>query len=373
MNSNLLFINNIIIIVFLFITGYIMPDITRKEIFFGVKVAEVYKDRNELWLLRKKYKRNYLISSGGISFIFLVLTYIDSNENILLIGVFSLIFSEFINFYIIHSVIKKLKKSERWNEGKNEVVVVDTKFRDNDNKRLLVSPAWFLISIMLVFINIIISLILYDKLPEAIPIRWTLDGHVMAIALKSYKLILMQPIRQLIIIIIMFLVYKTIGWAKQQIDPQNIETSREQNRLNRRRWSSLIVIICTIMSMIIVLVNFIVLGVIDINTKYISFMVIFPVVFIVGSILYMTIWTGQGGSRIRIAEVKKREEKHMDRDDDIYWKLGRFYYNPGDPAVFLEKRFGIGWTINFARPLAVILMAAILGGVLLIPLIIGML
>jgi uncharacterized membrane protein len=42
----------------------------------------------------------------------------------------------------------------------------------------------------------------------------------------------------------------------------------------------------------------------------------------------------------------------IDRDDDQHWKLGQFYYNKNDPALFLEKRFGIGWTVNLARPLA---------------------
>ncbi|MDV2687407.1 DUF5808 domain-containing protein, partial [Alkalihalophilus lindianensis] len=44
--------------------------------------------------------------------------------------------------------------------------------------------------------------------------------------------------------------------------------------------------------------------------------------------------------------------KVMDRDDDRYWKLGVFYFNPKDPAIFLEKRFGIGWTNNWAHPLS---------------------
>jgi len=34
---------------------------------------------------------------------------------------------------------------------------------------------------------------------------------------------------------------------------------------------------------------------------------------------------------------------------DQHWKLGIFYYNPGDPALMVEKRFGIGYTLNFAR------------------------
>ena len=39
-------------------------------------------------------------------------------------------------------------------------------------------------------------------------------------------------------------------------------------------------------------------------------------------------------------------------DNDERWKLGVFYVNPDDASVFLPKRFGIGWTLNFARPAA---------------------
>ena len=65
--------------------------------------------------------------------------------------------------------------------------------------------------------------------------------------------------------------------------------------------------------------------------------------------------TGQGGSRLRIKSERKNdgsEEKVEIRDDDKHWKLGMFYYNPDDPAFIVEKRFGIGWTNNWARPIS---------------------
>jgi uncharacterized membrane protein len=42
---------------------------------------------------------------------------------------------------------------------------------------------------------------------------------------------------------------------------------------------------------------------------------------------------------------------------DEHWKWGIFYYNPDDPALLVEKRFGVGYTLNFARSLAWIIMA----------------
>ncbi|WP_165172373.1 DUF1648 domain-containing protein [Adlercreutzia sp. ZJ242] len=42
----------------------------------------------------------------------------------------------------------------------------------------------------------------------------------------------------------------------------------------------------------------------------------------------------------------------MPFDDDAHWKLGVFYFNPDDASLWLPERFGIGWTINLARPAA---------------------
>ncbi|MGH9671797.1 MAG: DUF5808 domain-containing protein, partial [Bryobacteraceae bacterium] len=32
-----------------------------------------------------------------------------------------------------------------------------------------------------------------------------------------------------------------------------------------------------------------------------------------------------------------------------HWKWGLFYYNPDDPALVVDKRIGLGWTLNFAN------------------------
>ncbi len=44
---------------------------------------------------------------------------------------------------------------------------------------------------------------------------------------------------------------------------------------------------------------------------------------------------------------------------DEHWKMGLFYYNPDDPALLVEKRFGIGYTMNFARPVAWVVLALV--------------
>lgn len=53
-------------------------------------------------------------------------------------------------------------------------------------------------------------------------------------------------------------------------------------------------------------------------------------------------------------------------EDEEYWKGGLFYFNKNDPSIFVEKRFGVGWTINFANPIGYLM---IFGPIILIILI----
>jgi uncharacterized membrane protein len=63
-----------------------------------------------------------------------------------------------------------------------------------------------------------------------------------------------------------------------------------------------------------------------------------------------------------------------DRTRDSAWKLGRIYYERSDPAVFVLKRFGIGYTLNFGNPwawLAAMLLFTSWVGILFITLTLG--
>jgi uncharacterized membrane protein len=42
------------------------------------------------------------------------------------------------------------------------------------------------------------------------------------------------------------------------------------------------------------------------------------------------------------------------------WKWGIIYYNPIDERTFLPKRTGLGLTLNFARPISIIIVGGFL-------------
>ena len=69
------------------------------------------------------------------------------------------------------------------------------------------------------------------------------------------------------------------------------------------------------------------------------------------------LWMGQGGSRLIGPSAGSRPVG--DRTPDAGWKLGLIYFNPEDPAIFVEKRIGIGYTLNFGKIRVWIILTAI--------------
>lgn len=73
----------------------------------------------------------------------------------------------------------------------------------------------------------------------------------------------------------------------------------------------------------------------------------------------------------------RRRTNTVFRDDERYWRGRIFYNNPDDPALFVPKRFGLGWTMNFGHPqsklfLIGLLLLLLLFGVLLPTLVSGL-
>ncbi len=85
---------------------------------------------------------------------------------------------------------------------------------------------------------------------------------------------------------------------------------------------------------------------------------------VIGTIFVLAYRAGQGGWRWAAAgeggETGADAAPVGDRTPDECWKLGVFYFNREDPALFVEKRFGVGWTVNFANPRALLVVGAVL-------------
>jgi hypothetical protein len=52
---------------------------------------------------------------------------------------------------------------------------------------------------------------------------------------------------------------------------------------------------------------------------------------------------------VRLVLIGRTFRTGGDGTPDECWKLGFLYINPADPAIFVEKRLGLGYTCNFGN------------------------
>ena len=361
-----------IIVLTMFIPGALAitftPYLTRRTESFGVTIPQKIYSSDELKKMRKQY-------AGYTSILAIVLLVIlftfsrNSSEQVLGIQltVFIVLYLivSFLIYLKFHFQMKKLKQIRNWNEGKEERLFISTSFHRD---KLSYSNLWFSISFFITFIVIFLTFQNYHLLPERIPMQYNFSGTVTSWAEKSYRSALLFPATMLYMTFIFLFVNTIISRAKQQIDSEDPEKSLKQNAMFRRRWS-LFIITCGIALTLLLAFAQLSLFYPFSPAVLMVIMLIFTVLFIGGAV-YLSFTTGQGGSRIKDGTMS-RDGKSINRDEDKYWKLGVIYFNRSDPALFLEKRFGVGWTINLARPLAWISLLLIIGLAILIPLLLS--
>jgi uncharacterized membrane protein len=89
--------------------------------------------------------------------------------------------------------------------------------------------------------------------------------------------------------------------------------------------------------------------------------VLAPALVGIATVLIVAVRTGQEGSRVPVTTPGEPAATLTQHDDDALWRGGLVYVNKDDPAVFVPKRFGIGWTINLGNRLVWVLVVATAG------------
>ena len=333
----------------------ITPFLTRKTESFGVSVPYDQYRHPKL----QRFRKNYFYQTGILGLLFFILLIISSKLLgevqwvwLFVAAIFVYIFGSFVIYLFFHKKVRELKKTENWKEKKREVVAIDIRF---STEKKTYSGGWFLIPLAITAFTAFHLWDHYDQIPDKFPMQYDFSGKVTKWADKSIGTLLFFPLQQLLITGIFFFINRVIEKSKQQLDAEHPETSLRQNILFRRRWSIFTIVSCMAMTGLFLLPVLQLTYPMNPQVLF-SVSIAIPFVIMIGAFL-LSILTGQGGSRIKLDSGKGKNQ--VNRDDDRYWKLGQFYFNPEDPALWVEKRFGVGWTMNFARPGAWVFLLAI--------------
>ena len=304
---------------------YAMPQLTRHDIFFSVTVPPEFRSSPEGAAILASYRRGIV----GVTVVVLVLAIFNARYGS------DFIAAGLLMLEAVASVACFLPAHQR----ALAYSTVSTTVREASLEPaprmpgmalLLIGPA-----VMLVCATVF-AMTHWDRIPDPMPVHWDLlgnpNGWLPKTSLAVFGFIASMAGICLIITFALF----AMAYTPRRISATGIG-AREESRF---RWIGIAILFAadyfsaSVAFLPLSPHSSLILG----STAFLS------VILIVGSLELVR--RGQAGARLAPVHHARISG---DLTPDQCWKWGMFYYNPEDPALIVEKRFGIGWTLNFGH------------------------
>ncbi|GAA0344676.1 DUF1648 domain-containing protein [Bacillus carboniphilus] len=336
-----------------FVIIYFLPELSQHDTAFGVKVPKTYQNDSIIKKEKTVYRKWNLIWAIGLSGL-LWFPFQLENEAlmglILVLLIFLYLGLSTWTFYQSYKRIKVWKANSDWKEQKSEVVVVDTTSRKDFPKS---SMLWFILHGFVTFITIIISISLYKELPNQIPIHFNAQGEADNYVSKTWLSVLSLPFIQVLFIILFAWLHRVIYKAKLKMNPEQPELSKLQGQIFRKKWGTFFIFSSLGLTILFLFIQLSILNIWDSSWIFPSSMIY--TFLVLAWVMILSFKYGQSGSRY-MKEEMDAHSKVIHRDDDQFWIMGQFYFNKEDPSLIVEKRVGVGWTVNLGRPMGWVLL-----------------
>ncbi len=253
--------------------------------------------------------------------------------------------------------VQEIKKAEGWFAEQQRTVA----FVAEEDVPGAISLAWNLLYIPIALGCVALTCALYPSMPDTIPIHLNVAGEVDDTIQKGPGVFALPLLITAFLAITMVLCHWSIMRSKRPTDPGAPATSALAYGMFARA-QSIILVTTGLLLAAIIDVCFVLsaAGVISLEVMA-AFVVVVAVVVTVACVGVSALY-GQAGSRLHARMQGAAADAPLAFDDDEHWILGIIYFNRDDASIFLPERFGIGWTLNMARPAA----WAIVGGLVVV-------
>jgi uncharacterized membrane protein len=264
---------------------------------------------------------------------------------------------------LFRSRVQALKRERGWQAEASERVAVVGSATGEPLPRP-VPMAANLVYVPIVLATLALCVALYPQMPDQIPMHVDFSGGVTSYAPKSPTTVGLVLVIQVFMPAVMAFAHLAILRSKRPVEPESPALSSLAYALHARAWSMAILLAGVVLCVCLALLPLAMVGAMSLAAWGAPMLAV--VVLILAAFTALTVRYGQDGSRAIKRLAPRDSDSQMRADDDALWKAGIFYCNPDDPAVFVPKRFGIGWTINWARPLSWVSIAVLVLPVVLL-------
>jgi uncharacterized membrane protein len=211
----------------------------------------------------------------------------------------------------------------------------------------------------------------YSQLPDLVPTHFGFWGRPDAWRPRSFSTVMLLPIMSLVMGVGLGGMAYLTSQAKRAIRYHDQGISFEAQQRFRRVMANFLAIISLLVTGMMTILSISSIRVALKEERILSpammILGLFLLLFALAGSIYIAVRYGQGGSRLERSAADAPLTDGL--ADNRLWILGMFYVNRDDPSVFVEHRFGLGYTINFGNPLAVTLLCGFIGVIILISII----
>ncbi|MCI5972232.1 MAG: DUF5808 domain-containing protein [Anaerococcus sp.] len=337
-----------------FVTSY-----SKRGYVLGVRLVGGLEDDSKVRKILKDYRILTILVGFALALLILGLSYIIENEALLNFIYILSIFLTYIPLVLANKKLKVLAKDQK--VDKRKLVSLDYSKVKIFNKREFFGIYLGLLLIVIIFaIRIHLD---YENFPDKLIMHMNSKGEIDGIAHKSYLSIQSPTIVSFFMLAVMFFANLSQLLSKMRISPDMPEESLDRLLETRRIWTYYF---ATSAILLIVLFqvgipSFMKTG----DDSLVKVLGLIAVGFSIGGSILIGKFRSVDGSALN-----KTGRYGYEEEDDRWILGGLIYYNPDDPAIFVEKRVGVGTTMNFANNwvklifLAVLLLPFVLGIVL---------
>ena len=325
-----------------------VPYLVRETIVFGVTVP----DQNVKHPLLKRVKKRYaqIVGIVGLTLLMIMLainlsvTVSEVSQAIQFnLFLFIILAVSMGLYWVNHQKVTKLKKAEQWGMHLKQVRAVDLTARNRDE--MLPWP-FFVAPMGITAFLIAFTLFNYDLMPKNIAVHWGPSGAADDWVEKTYFTAISLPVVMLMMQCLMWGIADSIKRSAIKLAVNHKEESLE-SQLKTRKFASWSVMFLsyglTVLLTVLQLSN--IFPALAEEEKLQPLFIVYLVLVLGGVVIFM--WKMR---KWRLDYTDNVASGMTDVDEDRYWKGGLIYINREDPSIFVEKRFGVGWTLNLGNP-----------------------
>jgi uncharacterized membrane protein len=337
-------------VVLIGVLHWLMPSLVPPTTPFGVRVPRDHADAPVIVAQRRRYR----LTTAVVTAAALATVLIAARGWAGPVAVGAQLLAGLLVYLLARRRITAVKAAEDWFGGRRQVAVADTSLRTDPERY---PWRWAVPAALVTAGTLVTGIVAYPSMPARLAIHFGASGrpdHYADTSVASaFAPVLTQVASTVLLLAVAWLPVRGRAQLDAE-DPQAVTRHRRFVAATARALTAL----AACVSVTFLVVSLRIWQLIDPPAAVLVALVVVPGMLGLAVVLVVLVRLGQGGSRLSLTGPARTGARTVNRDDDRLYRWGLFYINRDDPAVFVPKRFGIGWTLNLARPATWLIFAA---------------